>query len=61
MRARTQHTPLRSCVVCGRKTGKSDLLRIVRRLKGPWRSTRRASWPVAALMSVPTADAPASP
>ena len=29
MRARTQHTPLRSCVVCGRKTGKSDLLRIV--------------------------------
>jgi predicted RNA-binding protein YlxR (DUF448 family) len=35
MSARTRHTPLRSCVVCGRKTGKSDLLRIVAVPDGP--------------------------
>ena len=30
MRGTTRHTPpLRSCVICDRKTGKSDLLRIV--------------------------------
>ncbi len=35
MRATTRHTPVRSCVVCGRKTGKSDLLRIVATPEGP--------------------------
>jgi predicted RNA-binding protein YlxR (DUF448 family) len=45
MKGTTRHTPLRSCVICGRKTGKSDLLRIVSTPEGAVKVDSRGKLP----------------
>ena len=45
MRGTTRHTPLRSCVICSKKTGKSDLLRIVATPEGAVKVDLRGKLP----------------